>query len=133
MESKVAIAINVPAFARVLAEEPLSDTTKELTRVPERRKINPSDANFRAAVVEKYVTKRTIAIGLMHHHGNDPGPPGFARNAKFGPPPGIVNPISARSRLGFTKMANEAGAESKSGSPTSVPLRITRWINSGLL
>jgi hypothetical protein len=53
MESSVATAMKVPAFARVLAAEPLSDTTRELTSVPESRKIKPSDENFRAAVDEK--------------------------------------------------------------------------------
>jgi hypothetical protein len=53
IESKVAIAMKVPELARVLAEEPLSDKTNELTRVPARRKIKPKVANFRAAVVEK--------------------------------------------------------------------------------
>jgi hypothetical protein len=110
IERRVAIAIKVPALARVLAAEPLSETTSELTIVPERRKIRPKEANFLAAVVEKYVTKRTIATGLTHHHGSEPGPPGLAKKAKFGPPPGRVNPISDRTRLGFTKIPNDPGA-----------------------
>jgi hypothetical protein len=53
IESNVAIAINVPAFARVLEDVPLPEITSELTNVPVRRKINPSVANFLAAVDEK--------------------------------------------------------------------------------
>jgi hypothetical protein len=53
MESSVAIAIKVPTLARVLADDPLSEVTSELIKVPERRKTNPRDANFLAAVVEK--------------------------------------------------------------------------------
>ena len=60
----------------------------------------PRDANFRAAVVEKKVTKRTKAIGLTAHHGSEPGPPGFASSARLGPPPETVKPISPSSRDG---------------------------------
>ena len=60
----------------------------------------PRDANLRAAVVEKYVTKRTKAIGLIAHQGSEPGPPGFARRVRLGPPPETVNPISPSKRDG---------------------------------
>jgi hypothetical protein len=53
IESRVAIAIKVPALARVLADEPLSEITSELTTVPDRRNTKPRDANFLAAVLEK--------------------------------------------------------------------------------
>jgi hypothetical protein len=101
--------------------------------VPDKRKINPSVANLRAAVVEKKVTKRTMATGLMHHHGREPGPPGFAKNAKLAPPPGIVRPISESNRVGFTKIAKEPGADKRIGRTTKVVLRITLSINSGSL
>jgi hypothetical protein len=53
IESSVAIAIKVPTFARVLADDPLSETTSELIKVPDNRNTKPRDANFLAAVVEK--------------------------------------------------------------------------------
>jgi hypothetical protein len=129
----VAIAIKVPAFARVLAEEPLFEMTKELMKVPDKRNTRPREENFLAAVVEKYVTKRMIAIGLTHHHGSDPGPPGFAKKAKLGPPPGRFNPISAMSWLGLRKTPNDEGAERRSGSAIKVVRRFSRSINNGFL
>jgi len=126
IESREAIAIKVPAKVRVLEADPLPVTTSALTRVPESRKINPRVANFRAAVVEKKVTKRTSAIGLMHHHGSEPGPPGFAKNAKFGPPPGRLSPISESKRLGLINTASDPGAESRIGSKRMVEQKLVR-------
>ena len=133
IESKVATAIKVDALARVCVADPLPETTSALANVAANKKIKPSVANFLAAVVEKKVTKRTMAIGLTHHHGSDPGPPGFAKKAKLAPPPGIVNPISARSLVGLIKIAKDPGADNAIGRKTKVALRITLWIKSGLL
>ena len=94
IESRVATAMKVPANAREDSADPLPLTTSELINVPDRRKTIPSAENFLAAVDEKYVTQRIIVSGLMHHQGSDPGPPGFASKARFGPPPGSAKPIS---------------------------------------
>ena len=117
--------MNVAALARVLVAEPFPETTSALKKVPASKKIKPSVANLREAVVEKNVTKRTIATGLTDHHGSEPGPPGFAKNAKLAPPPGIVSPISERSPVGLRKIAKEPGADKRIGRTTKVVLRIT--------
>jgi len=126
IDSNVAMAIKVEAFARDPVAEPLPETTRALTKVPDNKKIKPRVANFLAAVVEKNVTNRTIAIGLTHHHGSEPAPPGFAKKAKLAPPPATVSPISERSLVGFTKIAKEPGADKRIGNVSKVALRIPR-------
>ena len=101
IEKSVASAINTPGKTLALRVDPALGTTSPLARVPARRKTIPGSANLRAAVVEKNEKKRIAVIGLMLHHGSDPGPPGFPRNARFGPPPGKVRPISRKSLLGL--------------------------------
>ncbi len=101
IEKSVASAMNTPGKTLALIVDPELGTTSPLARVPASRKMIPGSANLRAAVVEKNEKKRIAVIGLMLHHGSDPGPPGFPRNARFGPPPGKVMPISRKSLLGL--------------------------------
>ena len=131
MDSSVAIAVNVPAKARDGSDFPLTFTINELTTAPESRRTRPRDANLRAAVDEKYVTTRMIAIGLTHHHGSEPGPPGFPSIARVGPPPGIANPISPHSRVGLVKIAKELGAERRIGASMNVIRRFNLSRKSG--
>jgi hypothetical protein len=77
MEKSVEIAKKVPANALVGDADPFPFTTSALTRVPDNKKTRPVVENRRAAVVEKKVTRRITVSGLTHHHGSDPGPPGF--------------------------------------------------------
>ncbi|CAB4329125.1 unannotated protein [freshwater metagenome] len=81
----------------------------------------PGSANLRAAVVEKNDKNSIAVIGLMLHHGRDPGPPGFPRKARFGPPPGIVSPISRKSLVGCLKNPREFGAAIREGMKKRAP------------
>jgi hypothetical protein len=112
---RVAIARKTPGKTREFRVEPLLGTTSALENVPTRRKMIPGSANLRAAVLEKNAKNKNAGIGLMLHHGSEPGPPGLARNAKFGPPPGIDRPISRKSLVGWRSNPKEFGAASKKG------------------
>jgi hypothetical protein len=131
IEKRVAIARNTPGKTREFSVEPLLGTTSALEKVPARRKMIPGRANLRAAVLEKYEKKRNAGMGLMLHHGSEPGPPGFARSAKFGPPPGTVRPISKKSLVGCRSNPKEFGAASKKGIRKSAARLDARWIKSG--
>ncbi len=123
IENKVAKEIKVPAKTCALRVVPFPGTTITLAAVPSNKKTIPGVANLRAAVVEKYETIRTAVIGLMHHHGKEPGPPGFAIIARFGPPPGALNPISRNIRLGCRSNPKEPGAASMNGITNKVRRR----------
>jgi hypothetical protein len=112
---RVAVARKTPGKTREFRVEPLLGTTSALENVPTRRKMIPGRANLRAAVLEKNAKNKNAGIGLMLHHGREPGPPGLARNAKFGPPPGIDRPISRKSLVGWRSNPKEFGAASKKG------------------
>jgi hypothetical protein len=121
IEKRVASAMNTPGKTLALRVDPVLGTTRPLARVPVRRKTIPGRANLRAAVVEKNEKRRIAVIGLILHHGSDPGPPGLPRNARFGPPPGIVIPISRKSLDGCRSNPKEFGAASKNGMKKSAP------------
>ena len=72
-------------------------------------------------------------MGLIDHHGSDPGPPGLPMSARFGPPPATVKPISLISKFGRMKYSKEPGAERMSGANKSVAYRIARWMKSASL
>ena len=100
IEKRVASARKTPGKTCEFNVEPVLGTTSALEKVAARRNTIPGRANLRAAVLEKNEKNRNAGIGLMLHHGSEPGPPGLARNAKFGPPPGIERPISRKSLVG---------------------------------
>jgi hypothetical protein len=131
IEKRVARARKTPGKTREFSVEPLLGTTSALENVAARRKMIPGKANLRAAVLEKYEKKRNAGIGLMLHHGSEPGPPGLARNAKLGPPPGIERPISRKSRVGWRSNPKELGAASKKGMKKSAERLAARSMKSG--
>jgi hypothetical protein len=122
--------INTPEKTLDVLVEPLPLITRDDKKEPTKRAAIPGVANLRAAVVEKKVTRRISEIGLMLHQGSDPGPPGLAKRARFGPPPAVVKPISLTKIEGFKKMANDPGAERAIGIRTVVTRRIRRWMKS---
>jgi hypothetical protein len=123
--------MNTPGKTRALSVDPLPGTTRPLASVPAKRKRIPGSANLLAAVVEKNEIKRIAVMGLMLHQGSEPGPPGLPRNARFGPPPGMVRPISRKSLVGCRSKPREFGAAIKNGMKKRAALLRARSMKSG--
>ncbi len=80
----------------------------------------PNSDTRRARVEEKSVIPRMIDSGLSTANGSDPGPPGFPRIARFGPPPGIKKPASIKNLFGLNINSRLDGAQSSSGVTTKM-------------
>jgi hypothetical protein len=98
--------------------DPFPVIENALMRTAANSEAKPNSATRRARVDEKSEMPRMIDNGLKTAKGSDPGPPGFPRIAKFGPPPGIKKPASIRNLLGFNINSKLHGAQSSSGVRT---------------
>ena len=92
--------MNTPAYSALEVPVPLPAREKVEKSVPTTMSDPPITAICRARLTEKRATTKMKVIGLINHHGSDPAPPGLAKNAKFGPPPELNNPISRSSPRG---------------------------------